>query len=132
VLWQKHALLSRPVARQTHCAQDTLRVGPIKLEACAAKCTTETAQGGRDTAWGARTFVRYDYLPGVGLLLDFYQQRTRETDGFYIMGGAANVTYDFTAAGCACGLELDYVPGEPRSCTLSRLLSTLHCGLGEW
>lgn len=33
-----------------------------------AKCGTDSAQGGRDEAWGARTFLHCDWLPvrGVG------------------------------------------------------------------
>ncbi len=39
------------------------------------------------------------------------QQRTKETDTFNITGSAANFSYDFAAAGCACGLEVDVLPG---------------------
>lgn len=45
------------------------------------------------------------------MLFDFYQQRTKETDQFNIMGSAANFTYDFAVAECACGMEVDYLPG---------------------
>lgn len=48
------------------------------------------------------------------MLFDFYQQRTKETDQFNVMGTAANFTYDFAVAGCACGLEVDWVPGARR------------------
>ena len=46
--------------------QDTLRIGAFKVEACAAKVTTDGAQGGKDEAWGGRAFVRYDWLPVRG------------------------------------------------------------------
>ena len=46
--------------------QDSLRLGAFKVEACAAKVTTDGAQGGKDEAWGGRAHVRYDWLP-VGL-----------------------------------------------------------------
>ena len=43
--------------------QDSLRLGAFKVEACAAKVTTDGAQGGKDEAWGGRAHVRYDWLP---------------------------------------------------------------------
>lgn len=49
--------------------QDSLRIGAFKVEACAAKVTTDGAQGGKDEAWGGRAHVRYDWLPvGRGVL----------------------------------------------------------------
>jgi len=47
---------------------------------------------------------------GLGMIFDFYQQRTKE-DAPFVGGWASNFTYDFEMLGATCGLELDYIPG---------------------
>lgn len=47
---------------------------------------------------------------GLGMIFDFYQQRTKE-DAPFVGGWASNFTYDFEIVGATCGLELDYIPG---------------------
>jgi len=49
-------------------------------------------------------------LQGLGMIFDFYQQRTKE-DAAFVGGWASNFTYDFELLGATCGLELDYIPG---------------------
>ncbi|KAI8472281.1 MAG: hypothetical protein J3K34DRAFT_519900 [Monoraphidium minutum] len=91
--------------------QDTLRVGPLKVEAVAAQVRGESPQGGRDEAWGSRAFLMHDWIPGVGLNLDFYSQRTRLGED-PVGGWAAAACYDFEVAGMACGTQIDYVGGS--------------------
>ncbi|KAF5834443.1 hypothetical protein DUNSADRAFT_8906 [Dunaliella salina] len=91
--------------------QETMRLGAFKVDACASKVTTESAGGASDQAWGARAFVLYDHIPGLGMIFDFYQQRTKE-DAPFVGGWAGNFTYDFEMLGATCGLELDYIPGQ--------------------
>ncbi|GFH30988.1 uncharacterized protein HaLaN_29929, partial [Haematococcus lacustris] len=43
--------------------QDNIQLGPFKVEACAAKMTSDAAQGGRDEAWGGRAFVQCAWCP---------------------------------------------------------------------
>lgn len=45
------------------------------------------------------------------MIFDFYQQRTKETDGFQIGGLAANFSYDWEMMGMACSTEVDFVAG---------------------
>ena len=90
--------------------QDDFKLGPFKVEACGAKVQTDGAQGGKDEAWGGRAFVQYDGIPGLGMLFDFYQQRTKEGEG-QVGGMASNFTYDWEMLGSACSVELDYVLG---------------------
>ncbi|KAL6759900.1 hypothetical protein V8C86DRAFT_2563689 [Haematococcus lacustris] len=92
--------------------QDNIQLGPFKVEACAAKMTSDAAQGGRDEAWGGRAFVQCAWCPELGMVYDFYQQRTKESDGFSIGGWASSMSYDFGFLGAACGVEADYVPGQ--------------------
>lgn len=49
---------------------------------------------------------------GLGMIFDFYQQRTKD-DAPFVGGWASNFTYDFEIMGATCGLELDYIPGAP-------------------
>uniref|UniRef100_A0A7R9V4P2 AIG1-type G domain-containing protein n=1 Tax=Chlamydomonas euryale TaxID=1486919 RepID=A0A7R9V4P2_9CHLO len=90
--------------------QETARVGPFKVSAVGARVASDGASGGKDEAWGGRAHVLCDWVPGVGMLFDFYQQKTKEGEP-QIGGGAANFTYDFEVAGCAAGVEVDYVIG---------------------
>ncbi|PNW70794.1 hypothetical protein CHLRE_17g734300v5 [Chlamydomonas reinhardtii] len=89
--------------------QDTLRVGPFKLEACASKVAVQGPTGGKEEGWGARAFVGYDWLPGLGMAFDFIQERTPEEGGKRLRGYGANFTYDWEALGAAFGMEVDYV-----------------------
>jgi len=43
--------------------QDTLRMGALKVEAVAAQVRGESQMGGKDEAWGARTFLQHDMIP---------------------------------------------------------------------
>ncbi|KXZ43433.1 hypothetical protein GPECTOR_90g519 [Gonium pectorale] len=70
---------------------------------------TQGPTGGKEEGWGARAFVHYDWLPGVGIALDFIQERTPEEGGKRLRGYGANVTYDWELLGAAFGLEVDYV-----------------------
>ncbi|KAG2490023.1 hypothetical protein HYH03_011488 [Edaphochlamys debaryana] len=89
--------------------QDTFRVGPFKVEACASKVNVQGPTGGKDEGWGARAFVNYDWLPGVGMAFDFIQERTPEEAGKRLRGYGANFTYDWELLGAAFGMEVDYV-----------------------
>ncbi|KAG2429457.1 hypothetical protein HYH02_014039 [Chlamydomonas schloesseri] len=89
--------------------QDTLRVGPLKIEACASKVAVQGPTGGKEEGWGARAFVGYDWLPGLGMAFDFIQERTPEEGGKRLRGYGANFTYDWEALGAAFGMEVDYV-----------------------
>ncbi|GFR46255.1 hypothetical protein Agub_g7807 [Astrephomene gubernaculifera] len=89
--------------------QDTVRLGAFKVEACASKVAVQGPTGGKDEGWGARAFVHYDWLPGVGMAFDFIQQRTPEEGGKRLRGYGANFTYDWEMLGAAFGAEVDYV-----------------------
>jgi len=90
--------------------QDNFRLGAFKIDASAAKVQTEAGTGGKDEAWGGRAFVRYDWIPGLGMVFDFYQQRTKETED-QLGGVACNFTYDFEVLGAAAGVEVDFIAG---------------------
>ena len=90
--------------------QDDFKIGPFSIEACAAKVQTDGPQGGKDEAWGGRAFVHYDGIPGLGMLFDFYQNKTKE--GEEQQGGmGSNFKYDWEMLGSACSVKVDYVIG---------------------
>jgi hypothetical protein len=67
--------------------QDRLRLGPFSVEASAAKVVSQGQMGaGKEEAWGARAFVHYDYLPGLGMILDLYQERSKSDDILNLVG----------------------------------------------
>lgn len=92
--------------------QETFRAGPFKVEATAARVTSESGMGAKEEGWGARTFVNYDWLPGLGMNFDWYQEKNKETDDFQVKGFAANFTYDWDLFDAAWGMEVDYVAGD--------------------
>ncbi|GIL74794.1 hypothetical protein Vretifemale_4702 [Volvox reticuliferus] len=89
--------------------QDTFRLGAFKVEACASKVAVQGPTGGKDEGWGARAFVSYDWLPGVGIALDAIQEKGSEESGKRQRGYGVNVTYDWEMLGAAFGAEFDYV-----------------------
>ncbi|GIL48193.1 hypothetical protein Vafri_4877 [Volvox africanus] len=89
--------------------QDTFRLGAFKVEACASKVAVQGPTGGKEEGWGARAFVSYDWLPGVGIALDAIQERGSAESGKRQRGYGINVTYDWEMLGAAFGAELDYV-----------------------
>ncbi|WIA36062.1 hypothetical protein OEZ86_007418 [Tetradesmus obliquus] len=91
--------------------QETMRVGPFKVEAVAAQVRGETPMGGRDEGWGARAFVLYDYIPGLAMNFDWYQERTKD-ESSTIGGWATALAYDFDLpGGYPAGVEVDWVSG---------------------
>ncbi|KAG1671540.1 hypothetical protein FOA52_011262 [Chlamydomonas sp. UWO 241] len=90
--------------------QDTMRLGAFKVDACATKVRADGQGGAKDEAWGGRAHVHYDLVPGLGMLFDFYQAKTKDGEG-QIGGWASNWTYDWEMLGAACGLEVDCVHG---------------------
>ncbi|GLI69475.1 hypothetical protein VaNZ11_014107 [Volvox africanus] len=89
--------------------QDTFRLGAFKVEACASKVAVQGPTGGKEEGWGARAFVSYDWLPGVGIALDAIQERGSAESGKRQRGYGINVTYDWEMLGAAFGAEFDYV-----------------------
>jgi hypothetical protein len=72
--------------------QDKLRLGPFSVEASAAKVVSQAQMGGgKEEAWGARAFVHYDYLPGLGMILDLYQERSKSEDILNLVGAWASL-----------------------------------------
>ena len=41
--------------------------------------TCDGAQGGKDSGWGARTWLYNSFIPGLALSCDIYQERTKDT-----------------------------------------------------
>eukprot|EP00878_Enallax_costatus_P011450 GHUV01011954.1.p2 GENE.GHUV01011954.1~~GHUV01011954.1.p2 ORF type:complete len:434 (+),score=125.86 GHUV01011954.1:1557-2858(+) len=92
--------------------QETMRVGPFKVEAVAAQVRGETPMGGKDEGWGARAFVLYDYIPGLAMNFDWYQERTKD-ESSTIGGWATSMAYDFDLpGGYPAGVEVDWVAGS--------------------
>ncbi len=46
---------------------------------------------------------------GLGINLDWYRERTKETDPFTTGGFATNLSYEFDMLDAACGCEIDWV-----------------------
>eukprot|EP00775_Hariotina_reticulata_P001040 gene1040-1378_t len=91
--------------------QETMRVGPLKVEAVAAQVRSDTPMGGRDEGWGARAFVLYDWIPGLAMNFDWYQERTKD-ESATIGGWATTMAYDFDLpGGYPAGVEVDWVSG---------------------
>eukprot|EP00879_Flechtneria_rotunda_P013128 GHRR01013711.1.p1 GENE.GHRR01013711.1~~GHRR01013711.1.p1 ORF type:complete len:212 (+),score=72.86 GHRR01013711.1:172-807(+) len=91
--------------------QETMRIGPFKVEAVAAQVRGETPMGGRDEGWGARAFVLYDWIPGLAMNFDWYQERTKD-ESSTIGGWAMSMAYDFDLlGGYPAGVEVDWVSG---------------------
>jgi hypothetical protein len=67
------------------------------VEAAAARVLSQAQMGGgREEAWGARAHVHYDWLPGLGMTFDLYQERSKSEDVINLVGRGA------PAAAAAC------------------------------
>lgn len=51
-------------------------------------------------------------LQGLGVNVDFYQERTKESDAFTVGGFAICMSYDWRMLGSTCGMEVDWVTGS--------------------
>lgn len=92
--------------------QENMRVGPLKVEAVAAQVRGETPMGGRDEGWAARAFVLHDWIPGLAMNFDLYQERTKD-ESATIGGWATALGYDFgLPGGYPAAMEVDWVSGS--------------------